>query len=297
MAPSLSQHVNVLLLVSSFKDPLIDSAITPCIRFRNTDTKMEQNQTTRLALDVPLAASGNNGSVGEAFVGSPDQINFSEGSLPARPLSSLENANRRRPSLDRRSFSSPHAPQLHSTRLSTTPRSLRITSTSRRPISGRASPGEHQWTLFGQVMENELRSSAPRRIKKHPSNVVPPSESRSGYFPTPPGLSDTESRVQSPLGNFPPGRDDNMSEDEYDSDESQPSQTTFVEHTPRWYSVLCLPTLSNLQRNITKCVIAYFIASLFTFSPYLSSFVSDITSDNEPGNSRPSPAGHMVATV
>ena len=265
---------------------------------------MEQNQTTRPA-DVPLilaATSSNNGSVGEAFVGSPaDQINFSEGSLPPRPMSSLENANRRRPSLDRRSFSSSHAPQLHSTRLSTTPRSLPVPSTSRRPISGRASPGERQWTLFGQVMENELRSTASRRIKRRPSHHdgVSPSESRSGYFPTSPGLSDAESRVQSPAGDFPPNRDD-MSEDEYDSDESQPSQTmrtTFVEHTPRWYSVRCLPTLSNLQRNIMKCVIAYFIASLFTFSTYLSSFVSDITSDNEPGNSKPSPAGHMVATV
>jgi hypothetical protein len=38
------------------------------------------------------------------------------------------------------------------------------------------------------------------------------------------------------------------------------------------------------------------IASLFTFSPYLSSFISDLTTYGD-GERRPSPSGHMVATV
>ncbi|KAF8161056.1 Fusaric acid resistance protein-like-domain-containing protein [Crassisporium funariophilum] len=57
-----------------------------------------------------------------------------------------------------------------------------------------------------------------------------------------------------------------------------------------------LPHLSTTNRNVLKCAIAYFIASLFTFSPFLSRFISDMTSYG-PGNSKPHPSGHMVATI
>ncbi|KZP34451.1 hypothetical protein FIBSPDRAFT_719555 [Athelia psychrophila] len=90
--------------------------------------------------------------------------------------------------------------------------------------------------------------------------------------------------------------------EEYDSDSSDKSiesRRSFRNPAPLppWYSFKRLPTVSNLHRSIIKCVIAYFIASLFTFTPYLSSFIADISSDNEPGTNAPSPAGHMVATV
>ncbi|EIN11240.1 hypothetical protein PUNSTDRAFT_61905 [Punctularia strigosozonata HHB-11173 SS5] len=55
-----------------------------------------------------------------------------------------------------------------------------------------------------------------------------------------------------------------------------------------------MPTIPLLWRNILKCAVAYFIGSLFTFSPYLSRFITDVTSS---GEKRPSPSGHMVATV
>src|SRR5262245_45985280 len=55
-----------------------------------------------------------------------------------------------------------------------------------------------------------------------------------------------------------------------------------------------LPVVPVLYRNILKCGAAYFIASLFTFSPLLSGIISDITSY---GEQAPSPSGHMVATV
>lgn len=38
-----------------------------------------------------------------------------------------------------------------------------------------------------------------------------------------------------------------------------------------------LPSLTTLQRDILKCSIAYFVGSLFTFNPYLSSLISDIS--------------------
>ncbi|THH31394.1 hypothetical protein EUX98_g2773 [Antrodiella citrinella] len=61
---------------------------------------------------------------------------------------------------------------------------------------------------------------------------------------------------------------------------------------------MSLPSLTPLQRNILKCSVAYFIGSLFTFSPYLSGFISDLTSYGPSDRERaPSPSGHMVATV
>ncbi|PVF97453.1 hypothetical protein CPB86DRAFT_706963 [Serendipita vermifera] len=54
--------------------------------------------------------------------------------------------------------------------------------------------------------------------------------------------------------------------------------------------------LSTLQRNMLKCAFAYFISSLFTFVPFLSQFVSDISSFGK-GGGFPSPAAHMIATI
>jgi len=56
------------------------------------------------------------------------------------------------------------------------------------------------------------------------------------------------------------------------------------------------PKLSRLHKNVLKCALAYLIASLFTFVPYLSGFLSDIPSRGK-GGGGPSPSGHMVATV
>jgi hypothetical protein len=58
----------------------------------------------------------------------------------------------------------------------------------------------------------------------------------------------------------------------------------------RWIS------LSPLHRNVLKCAIAYFIASLFTFCPYFSGLISDLVSYG-PGRQGPTPSGHMVATM
>jgi hypothetical protein len=56
-------------------------------------------------------------------------------------------------------------------------------------------------------------------------------------------------------------------------------------------------TFTNTHRNILKCAIAYFIGSLFTFSPYLSRFISDLSSYGPKDPTTPSPSGHMVATM
>jgi hypothetical protein len=57
-----------------------------------------------------------------------------------------------------------------------------------------------------------------------------------------------------------------------------------------------VPTLTPVQKNILKCSVAYFLGSLFTFSPYLSGIISDVRA-NGPGTRTPSGSAHMVATV
>jgi hypothetical protein len=98
-----------------------------------------------------------------------------------------------------------------------------------------------------------------------------------------------------------------VGDDDSDDDTSTSSRRTVlppgrgVESTTNdsrrsWFSFCKLPTLTLVQRNVLKCSIAYFIASLFTFSPVLSHFIGDLTSYGA-GAKGPSPSGHMVATM
>ena len=73
-------------------------------------------------------------------------------------------------------------------------------------------------------------------------------------------------------------------------------QSTDTIKSPSTPSRSYLPTFSPLTRNILKCCIAYFIASLFTYSSYLSGFIIDIVG-GDPGDRKPSPSGHMVSTM
>lgn len=220
------------------------------------------------------------------FVGSPEHDDGIARHLSVQPSSSVEDPNyiqTTRPILEQRSSSFSY-------------RSNRIASSFRHPTP--TGQSEQQWTLFRELMDAELRDTESRRKRasyNHSSTGLPPSFNS----------ADPVSRVQSPVEDLPDpptrgGMTAHASTD-YNSDTSATSSSSQhspeVKSTPCWYSTQRLPTLSTLHRNIIKCVIAYFIASLFTFSPYLSSFISDITSDNEPGQNPPSPAGHMVATM
>ncbi|KAJ3537568.1 hypothetical protein NM688_g6665 [Phlebia brevispora] len=180
---------------------------------------------------------------------------------------------------------------------------------------------KHEWTVFGDLMgDNEQRGSAAASaiantfrsrdslrewpsvssvrgqrvsvspqvpsVSESPPNeqVVPPSEnSRRG----------SESPSEDLRG---PQRGAQSSEPERPSSSSG-SESTLKPNTPsarrRWFQ---MPTIPLLYKNILKCSIAYFIGSLFTFSPYLSGFISDLTGYG-PGERTPSPSGHMVATV
>ncbi|KAG6820973.1 hypothetical protein H0H93_008602 [Arthromyces matolae] len=89
-------------------------------------------------------------------------------------------------------------------------------------------------------------------------------------------------------------------ESDSDSDEDEATSSPRPQPVP-WNSLQRLPSVPILYRNVLKCAIAYFIASLFTFNPFLSNILSKITSfgdmDNGPGPREPFPSGHMVATI
>ncbi|KAF8143351.1 hypothetical protein K438DRAFT_1876211 [Mycena galopus ATCC 62051] len=84
-------------------------------------------------------------------------------------------------------------------------------------------------------------------------------------------------------------QNDSPTQDDYDSDASDETSSTITrpDEPSTWWTRL--PTVPLVYRNIIKCAIAYFIASLFTFSPDLTTYGD--------GERRPSPSGHMVATV
>ncbi|EJU04510.1 hypothetical protein DACRYDRAFT_76995 [Dacryopinax primogenitus] len=61
------------------------------------------------------------------------------------------------------------------------------------------------------------------------------------------------------------------------------------------YNIITLNFLSRPTKDILKCVLAYFIGSLFTFVPELSAFISGLkTEDSALGASA---SAHMVATI
>ena len=55
--------------------------------------------------------------------------------------------------------------------------------------------------------------------------------------------------------------------------------------------------LNHLQKGILKCVIAYFVASLCTYSPWLSSHLALLLPNHDPDKKVPISNLHMIATV
>jgi len=89
---------------------------------------------------------------------------------------------------------------------------------------------------------------------------------------------------------------DSSDTDEEASEGDSPRRSTIVNLTKRKWVSFSLPTLTALQRNVLKCGLAYFFASLFTLVPYLASFIADISSFGH-GHGKPSPSAHLIATV
>ena len=145
------------------------------------------------------------------------------------------------------------------------------------PTPNRPRMHQHQWSLFGQRMENEgqLTGSGLDTPSGHSRFSRRPSWSSSAI---PPSMRTRSSAVL-------------IAGDSSDAE----TEDTDIPTTRATTTNLRLPTLPVLWKNILKCSVAYFLASLFTLHPYLSNFFGDLTSYGD--YSGPSPSGHMIATM
>ncbi|KAF4621168.1 hypothetical protein D9613_000656 [Agrocybe pediades] len=181
-------------------------------------------------------------------------------------------------------------------------------ATARTPTSRRERNPEHQWSLFGQLMENEgyLSPNTNTQRGRHDASSIEDDAGdatstvsgvsprlRSSYREQGLGISSEGSFISSgPINDATPSN-------QYDSDNDSESiaPTAATQEKPPLPSLWsnCLPysrfLLSPISINVLKCALAYFLASLFTFTPFLSQFISDID------YSAASASGHMVATI
>ena len=167
---------------------------------------------------------------------------------------------------------------------------------------------EHQWSLFGQLMENDgfYSSSGPPSPRTRHSYRGTPSESfTEDLLNSITGSSVRRTSISTDFLSSLPSRisrepspirrqEDPQTLRGYDSEDSiSVEEAPLPAAAPKlslfWntYALLTSPT----SRNVLKCSIAYFTAALFTFSPLLSQFISDLDT------SGPSASGHMVATM
>lgn len=271
---------------------LTAAAVLTCIikrsslkyKAREQGPPSETSSSTSCALMMPASQPSS-------AIGSPETSqSFSDDAAVTRSVSAIVTNNTlprlvpltcpvtpthpRRPLLDR-SVSSPHVdltPNRGSTRSSPFP----------------SVAHNREWTLFGQLMEDEgqLRPSRRRTIQHSASDA---DHDRSDPFVV--SSSVPLSPLPEPARAPTPDLDEYCSDDSDDSDD--PPEAPAEADLPVG---LRIPTLSRLQKNVLKCGLAYLLSSLFTFIPYLSSFLTDIPSQGE-WSGGPSPAGHMVATV
>ena len=189
-------------------------------------------------------------------------------------------------------------------------------SSRKSPLPSAAHNRDREWSLFGQLMENEgqLRPSTSATSRLRRRNAQLRSSGTNAGFPSPghtsPGdhAHPTSSSSSSELSALSTEPDPITGEplrhlpvtDDYDSDNSDQSSDAHAsqqaqERTTRRFAWLSLPPLPRLYKNVLKCALAYLIASLFTFVPYLSGFLADVPTVGK--GEGPSPSGHMVATV
>lgn len=196
------------------------------------------------------------------------------------------------------------------------------------------SPEQPEWTVFGQIMDRaDSTATARPGLRPHPSARMSRRIPSSRSVPHVAAVSEVNdedfapSVLQSPVSDpeldrhFPhtvhpdtpaysTSDDEERSEDEEEEgDESEDGRSSPSSSSdsgslrsrngdtpPPWYSWSRVPTIPTLYRNILKCSIAYFLASLFTYNDFLSGLVTALATNNAE-NRYPSPSGHMVATV
>lgn len=245
---------------------------------------------------------------GAHFVGSPGQITQGEPSIPhMRPIPSYGSlpSSTLRPSRNRSvSYVVAHTPPsgVNMAGARNLRHSLVRLSRPRPPLP------ESRWSLFEQLMENEGQLRSPMtRDRRH----LVSSEHSSAGSVTPEAASTDcdpfdnvlqlhpqehnilEASVELSNGHHDPTESEDNSKPCLNCPSATSAPTLLSRHR---FPPLQAPTIPVLWKNILKCAVAYLIASLFTFSPYLSGFLSDISTPGA-GNGLPAPTGHMIATI
>lgn len=164
--------------------------------------------------------------------------------------------------------------------------------------------GEREWTVFGQLMLDSAQvkpTVQPRslRLKGKPSrrSILGTGPSTLSMNSRPRSVLDDGDRsfvqtpVQEEFHQLPSQDPEDESDENDDADKEHPSSWRSRLKEIEWMSFL---DLTPMQRNLLKCAVAYFLASLFTYITPLSLLLGDISSD---GDKTPHPSGHMVATV
>lgn len=255
-----------------------------------------------------LASSIFSGKV--PFVGSSDH-----NTVDGEPSTSR---GRRMPSLSILPVGQPRhqSPEQRSASYSTNHRTSTTNSVPRTPGSTRlstgplSSHGQHQWSLFGQVMGNEHQLRSPGAIPPGPSRtssdhfshlslVSSLAESPTEESPSDPFATQLSTHRQASSAHDVYSEPESTTDEEGSSEGSEEpaTTTTRVSHTAitRWIPSR-VPTIPLLWKNMFKCSVAYFIGSLFTFHPPLSRFFGDLTSYGS-GAGGPYPSAHLIATV
>ncbi|EMD33734.1 hypothetical protein CERSUDRAFT_87077 [Gelatoporia subvermispora B] len=276
------------------------------------------SEATGTPSEIPHVINVTHHGIERNIVGSPEQV-----SSPPLPLQSIATADGaedvhgplQRPALGRSVSSSAALPGSQPdtvTKLNEMASNL-VHLTQRKPRTGAR---EREWSVFGQLMDDEERPRVARTGgtlhggRRRQNGASRPSDTHTSHQTRPSFVGDEplpESQASSPVTDrhmesiIPSSYDvDSPSERSSSSDESEDRDRRTPQGSPNKLpsgpSFLRLPTLPVVWRNILKCSVAYFIGSLFTFSPYLSGFIAGVTG-NGFGSNVPSPSGHMVATV
>ncbi|KAF9038642.1 Fusaric acid resistance protein-like-domain-containing protein [Panaeolus papilionaceus] len=199
-------------------------------------------------------------------------LSNSVNSIPGTPYT--PSFSRRRPALEHRSLSK-----------------LSVTNSQ----SSRDHDSQSQWSIFGQVMENEVNLHASwtsQGFNGSSTNLANDAALGGPSHHHEINAGDDDAETTSLL------TDHHHDVSAADDQSFTSSQTTATQRQSPSHNLFHSITLSPVAQNVLKCAFAYFIASLFTFSPTLSALISDLTSYGPGGNrGKPSPSGHMVATI
>lgn len=178
---------------------------------------------------------------------------------------------------------------------------LRLGARNRSPgaQSFRSSQLGNSGFLTTHLLQSPAQEIPDPLQNRRPSATEPGSPSPSHEWASSSGLDGRYGRQ---------GQTDYNSEDS-DSDEEDSDDTPTSAHKEseqghvarQWRKLRSLfPAVPIVYRNMLKCAIAYFIASLFTFEPHLAALFSGLVSygnSGDPSERLPLPSGHMVATM